>query len=243
MSYVNPKQAIDLIIPAFNEQDNILPLANAIPKNLFRNIYLVDNGSTDHTAEYARESGFEVLSETTRGYGAACLRGLREIEELEEKPFAIAFLDADLSDNPASLPDVVAPIQRGLADFVVASRTKLADPKSLTITQKYGNKLACFLLLVFAGHKYTDLGPMRAMHYEELVSLNMRDKTWGWTVEMQFKAAVRKYAIQEIDVSYRDRHAGKSKISGSISGSIKAGYKIITTILRLYVQSKVSRNM
>ena len=236
MTSPDPKHPVDLIIPAFNEEQNIKPLAEALPWHLFQNVYLINNASTDQTAKLAAEAGFTVISETNRGYGSACLAGIRAIQQSETQPYAIAFLDADLSDNPALLPDIIAPILRGTSDFVIASRTKLAEPGSLTLTQKFGNRFACLLLRLTTRQKYNDLGPMRAILYQALLELDMRDSTWGWTVEMQYKAATQKLHITEIDVPYRDRHAGQSKISGSITGSIKAGYKILTTIGLLYLK-------
>ncbi|QDU33001.1 Undecaprenyl-phosphate mannosyltransferase [Poriferisphaera corsica] len=236
MTSADPKHPVDLIIPAYNEEENIEPLAAALPWHLFRHVFLIDNASTDETAKRGIDSGFKVITEKSRGYGSACLAGMEAIHALDDKPYAVAFLDADLSDDPSKLGDVIAPILRGTSDFVIASRTKLAEPGSLTLTQQFGNRFACLLLNLTTGQHYTDLGPMRAMLYDALIDLDMNDRTWGWTVEMQYKAATKKLHITEFDVAYRDRHAGKSKISGSIIGSIKAGYKILTTIGVLYLK-------
>lgn len=230
----DPKPIVDLIIPAFNEQQNIVALGCAIPRDHFRHIILVDNNSTDNTAELARQQGFVVLHEPERGYGAACLKGISWLKLQKPAPEMVAFCDADLSDDPALLADLTKPIARGEAMMVIGSRRRLAQPGSLTFTQRFGNRLACFLIWITTGKRFTDLGPMRIIDWQTLLDLNMRDTTWGWTVEMQYKAASRKLDCIDIDVPYRRRHAGKSKISGSIKGSIKAGYKILMTIFCLW---------
>ncbi|HAI13182.1 MAG TPA: UDP-glucose--dolichyl-phosphate glucosyltransferase [Phycisphaerales bacterium] len=230
----DPKPIVDLIIPAYNEQQNIVALGCAIPRDYFRHIILVDNNSTDNTADLARQQGFVVLHQPTRGYGAACLKGICWLKLQCPPPEMVAFLDADLSDDPSLLPKLGKPIARGEAMMVIGSRRKLAEPGSLTFTQRFGNRLACFLIWLTTCKKFTDLGPMRVIDWPTLLKLDMRDTTWGWTVEMQYKAAARKLACFDIDVPYRRRNAGVSKISGSIKGSIKAGYKILMTIFCLW---------
>lgn len=227
-----------MIIPARNEQDNLPALFAAIPGQIFRHIIIADNGSTDRTAAIASDHGHTVVCEPHPGYGAACLAALAWIDQQVRQaamapPMAVAFLDADLSDDPAKLVDLVEPVLADQADLVIGSRTALAEPGSLDPHQRFGNALACWLLRMTGGGRYGDLGPMRVIRYDALVRLVMTDRTWGWTVEMQFKAARQGLRVLEIDVPYRARNAGVSKISGSLAGSVKAGTKIISTIARL----------
>ena len=229
-----PLLIVDLVIPARNEQDNIAALLCAIPAGVFRHIVLVDNGSTDRTAELARAGGAVVVDAPAPGYGAACLAGLAWLAERPTQADAVAFVDADLADDPAELPALIAAIAEDRADLVIGSRPALAEPGALTALQRFGNRLACTLIRWTTGRRYTDLGPMRVIRWTSLGQLHMRDRTWGWTVEMQFKAAATGLRTLEVDVPYRRRHAGKSKISGTISGSIRAGWKIITTIAILW---------
>jgi glycosyltransferase involved in cell wall biosynthesis len=243
---------IDLIIPARNEEQNIPALLAAIPREQFRHIIIVDNGSTDSTAQLAHEGGAVVVREDQRGYGAACLAGLRWIDEQANAqtrrslkqadddglPDIVAFLDADLADDPALLPQVCQPIIDAQADMVIASRPRHAEPGSLTMTQRVGNAVSCRMIRMLTGVRYTDLGPMRAVRWSSLERMAMADRTWGWTVEMQYKAASLKLRTREIDTPYRRRHAGRSKISGSLVGSAKAGWKIMTTILHLWIRDR-----
>ncbi len=231
-----PAATIDIITPAFNEQENIVALLDAIPQTAVRQVIVVDNGSTDDTAKRAREHGAVVINEPRRGYGSACLAGLAHVRN--DPPTVIAFIDADLADDPARLVDVCRPVAAGEADMVIGSRGKLAEPGSLTSTQRFGNWLACALIRLFTGHRYHDLGPMRAVRWDALESLAMRDTTWGWTVEMQYKAAAMHMRTIDIHVPYRRRRAGQSKISGTIIGSAKAGWKILYTIMKLRITWK-----
>ncbi|MBL4702796.1 MAG: glycosyltransferase family 2 protein [Phycisphaeraceae bacterium] len=235
------KPIIDLIIPAFNEQQNMAALGCAIPREHFRHIILVDNNSTDQTADLARQQGFVVLTELQRGYGAACLKGICWLKLQCPPPEIVAFLDADLSDDPDQLRALATPVARGEAVMVIGSRKRKAQPGSLTFTQRFGNRLACFLIWICTGKRFSDLGPMRVIDWQTLLDLEMRDTTWGWTVEMQYKAAKQKLACIDIDVPYRQRHAGSSKISGSIKGSLKAGYKILATIFCLWCGDRISK--
>jgi glycosyltransferase involved in cell wall biosynthesis len=227
---------VDLIIPARNEAPNLAAVLAAVPRDVIRRVIVADNGSTDDTAAVARAGGAVVVHEPRRGYGSACLAGLGAIESdsATPRPQAVAFLDADLADDPARLRDIVAPILRGQADLVIGSRPRLAQPGALTPVQRFGNALSCTLIRLCTGVRYSDLGPLRAVRYTELVALAMADTTWGWTVEMQYKAAARRLRVREIDVPYHPRRAGVSKISGSLVGSAKAGYKILTTIAKLW---------
>ena len=200
-------------------------------------VILCDNGSTDATATLAAEHGAIVVSEKQPGYGAACLAGLNYLRH-DGPPEVVAFLDADLADDPANLPRLCDPILTGEADLVLASRQALAEPGALDAHQRFGNRLATGLLRIGTGHRFEDVGPFRGIRWDSLRSLDMRDRTWGWTVEMQFKAARAGLRIREIDLPYRRRHSGSSKISGSIIGSARAGTKIISTLTRLWLTSR-----
>lgn len=225
---------VDVIIPALNEE-NSLPLVLAdLPK--VRSVILVDNGSTDRTAEIARSLGAIVAAEPQRGYGAACLKGMATIRERArqgiEPPNIVVFLDADYSDHPQYLSDLVKPIVDGEHDFVLGSRLLgKREPGAMPAQSVFGNKLACFLMKLFFGGNYTDLGPFRAIRYSALRHLKMEDENFGWTIEMQIKATRAKLRTIEIPVPYRKR-VGVSKISGTISGSVKAGTKILYTIAK-----------
>ena len=200
-----------------------------------RRVVLADNNSTDATPDLARDAGFEVVFEPRRGYGNACLAALNHLEA--DPPDAVAFLDADLADDPAGLPELVTPLAEGQADLVLGQRRRLAEPGALDPHQAFGNWLACTLLKFGTGHRYRDLGPMRVIRWESLRRLDMQDPTWGWTVEMQYKAVRRGLRVAEIDVPYRRRHAGRSKISGSLVGSVKAGTRIIAVLVGLWLGS------
>lgn len=231
----DPAGAVDLIIPARNEQDNIPPLLAALPREWLRHVVVVDNGSTDATADAATAGGAVVVHEPRRGYGAACLAGLEWIEHRSRPPMVVAFLDADLADDPGRLPAVCNPVLHGEADLVIGARHRLAEPGALTRTQQFGNRLSCFLIRLLTGQRFGDLGPMRAVGYTALLAMAMSDRTWGWTVEMQFKAGAMGLRSIEIDVPYRCRRAGKSKISGTWIGSARAGARILATIGRLWL--------
>jgi len=228
---------IDVIVPARDEEANIEALLEAVPRGVVRRVVVVDNGSSDATAELAATGGAEVVHEPRRGYGGACLAGLAHLDRTGP-PAVVAFLDADLADDPAQLAALVEPICAGRADLVIGCRHRLAEPGALDPHQRFGNALACAMLRLFTGVRYRDLGPMRAARWSSLRRLGMRDRTWGWTVEMQFKAAVMGLRVEQLDVPYRKRRAGVSKISGSLVGSARAGYKIIATILGLWLATR-----
>ena len=217
---------ISVIIPAYNEEDSIGLVLDALPQNLIHEIIVVDNNSTDDTARSASEKGARVVAEKRRGYGSACLKGISELDN----PDIVVFLDGDFSDYPEELVKLVAPIESGEMDFVLGSRMILPESRSALLPQsRYGNQLAVFLMRLFFRHQYTDLGPFRAIRNESLQAIAMQDTNFGWTVEMQIKAVKKGLRILEIPVKYRER-VGVSKITGTFSGTIKAGTKIIYTI-------------
>ena len=219
---------ISVIIPAFNEEDSIGLVLDALPQNLIHEIIVVDNNSTDNTARSAIEKGARVVAEQRRGYGSACLKGISALDN----PDIVVFLDGDFSDYPEELVKLVAPIESGEMDFVLGSRMILPESRSALLPQsRYGNQLAVFLMRLFFRHQYTDLGPFRAIRYESLQAIAMQDTNFGWTVEMQIKAVKKGLRILEIPVKYRER-VGVSKITGTFSGTIKAGTKIIYTIFK-----------
>ncbi len=223
---------IDIIIPAFNEENSVGKVINDVPKDLIREIIVVNNNSTDKTAINAKKAGATVVEEQNMGYGNACLKGIYHINQKQIKPEIVVFLDADYSDYPEEIIDLIAPITFQNMDVVIGSRALgNLEKGAMTPQQIFGNWLATFLLKLFYGVKYTDLGPFRAIRYDSLIALKMKDKTYGWTVEMQVKASKQKMNYCEVPVNYRKR-VGLSKISGTVKGTIGAGYKIITTIFR-----------
>ncbi len=221
---------ISVIIPVFNEQDAIEKVIGDIPSHLPSEIIVVDNGSTDQTAKLAAAMGARIVRENRRGYGSACLAGIAATND----PDIVVFLDGDYSDHPNEMPDLIAPILENRADLVIGSRVLgNSEPGALMIQARFGNRLATSLIKILFGVSYTDLGPFRAIRYLALLGLNMRDKTFGWTVEMQVKAAKQALKIQEVPVSYRKR-IGVSKITGTLKGTLKAGWKILFTIFRYW---------
>jgi glycosyltransferase involved in cell wall biosynthesis len=226
----NPK--IVVIIPAYNEENSIAKVISDIPVGLVHEVIVVNNNSNDATDENARNAGATVLHEERPGYGFACLKGIEYIKHLQHAPDIVVFIDADYSDHPEEMPLLVQPIINDGIDMVIGSRALGKKEKgSMTVQQVFGNWLATRLLKINYGVQYTDLGPFRAIRYDKLLEINMQDTTYGWTVEMQLKAAKLKMMILEVPVSYRKR-IGFSKISGTLKGTVLAGYKIITTIFK-----------
>ena len=222
---------IKVIIPAYNEQDSIANVITEIPSEVSE-IIVVNNNSTDNTGAVAEKAGATVLTETNKGYGYACLKGMEYISLQDEKPDIIVFLDGDYSDFPAELTKIVAPIITKNIDFVIGARVpELREKDSVTPQQIFGNWLACFLMKLFFKSTFTDLGPFRAIKYDKLLALNMSDKTYGWTVEMQLKALKQQFSYVEVPVNYKKR-IGVSKVSGTIKGAIFAGVKILTWIFK-----------
>jgi glycosyltransferase involved in cell wall biosynthesis len=233
MTYPPPVR-VAVVIPALDEAENmsglIADLRRALPDAL---VVVVDNGSTDGTAAAAVEAGAKALSEPERGYGSACLRGIRWLAERREQPEILVILDADRADDPGLLPDFVARIERGEADLVLSTRTRGgAADGAMTPIQIWGNRLQTAALRARFGLALTDMGPMRAVRFESLLALEMQDPTWGWNVEMVAKAARAGLDVVEVPVSYGQRRAGRSKISGSVRGAIRAGSKIIWALWR-----------
>jgi glycosyltransferase involved in cell wall biosynthesis len=219
----NPR--VDVIIPALNEQDALPLVLRDIPRAFVRRVVVADNGSTDDTALRARENGAEVVYEPERGYGAACLKALDHLRS--DPPDIVVFLDGDYSDHPDEIARVIHPIARGDADLVIGSRARgNRERGALSVQQQVGNSIACSALRLFYGVRYSDLGPFRAIRWETLQDLGMVDRNYGWTVEMQIKAARRGVAHREVPVSYR-RRVGVSKVSGTLRGSVGAGVKIL----------------
>lgn len=224
--------SVTVIIPALNEEASLPLVLGDLPE--VGQIIVVDNGSVDGTARVAADTGATVVEEPDRGYGAACLAGLDHIRHSilsgDPAPRVVVFLDADYSDHPDLLPQLVAPILNGQTELVLGSRLQgRREPGAMPPQSVYGNRLACFLMRLRFGVRYTDLGPFRAIAYENLCGLKMVDRNFGWTVEMQIKAARAELRTLEIPVPYR-RRIGTSKISGTITGTIKAGSKILYLI-------------
>ncbi len=225
------KTSIIVIIPAYNEEQSIGKVVQEIPA-IVSEIIVVSNNSTDNTAEVAKKAGATVLFETKKGYGHACLKGMKYIESKSEKPEIVVFLDGDYSDYPEELIKIVAPIIEENYDFVVGARIKKwRENGSMTFPQRFGNGLATSLMKLFFHANFTDLGPFRAIKYSRLLQLQMQDKTYGWTVEMQLKAIKQDLRYVEVPVHYKNR-IGVSKVSGTIKGAIFAGVKILGWIFK-----------
>jgi glycosyltransferase involved in cell wall biosynthesis len=222
---------VAVIIPALNEEATLPAVLADIPWDMIDEVVVVDNGSTDRTCEIARACGATVLNEYRRGYGAACLAGISYL--CAKAPDVVVFLDGDYSDHPEEMPTLVHPIFAGKSDFVIGSRTKgEANPGALLPQARFGNALATWLIRLLYGFSYSDLGPFRAIRFSSLLELGMVDQNYGWTVEMQIKAIQKKLRILEVPVRYRKRAGGASKVTGTLKGTVLAGYKILLTVFR-----------
>jgi len=225
------KQHIKVIIPAYNEADSIAKVINNIP-SIVNEIIVVSNNSTDNTEVNATKAGATVLQEPRKGYGYACLKGMKYIANQKIKPEIIVFLDGDYSDFPEQLIELITPIIEENIDFVLGARVKEKREKgSMTPQQIFGNWLATYLMKILFKSSFKDLGPFRAIKYDKLIALKMEDKTYGWTIEMQLKALKQKFSYLEIPVKYRNR-IGTSKVSGTLKGTILAGIKILNWIFK-----------
>lgn len=232
----HPATTAALIIPALNEEAVIGDMLRAIPPSLFLAVIVADNGSTDQTASIAQSCGALVVHEPERGYGAACMRA---IEALPAEVEIVVFLQADLSEDAAEAPLLIAPIENGRADLVIGSRTLgKAEPGAILPHQAFGNWLATMLIRLFYKHRYTDLGPFRAIRRTSLIAMNMQERNYGWTIEMQIRAVDHRLRILEVPVTYRLRAAGVNKVSGNLRASVAAGTKIISTVFRLWLSRR-----
>jgi glycosyltransferase involved in cell wall biosynthesis len=228
---------IDVIIPVFNEERSVGKVIEDLPQKKVREVVVVNNGSLDASAAVAGKAGATVLSEPQKGYGKACLTGIHYLANKKDPPQIVVFLDGDYSDHPEELSDLVVPIENGNADLVIGSRLKgNAEPGALLPQARFGNTLATTLIKWIYGYQFTDLGPFRAIKWHKLLALGMKDEDFGWTVEMQVKAAKKKLICQEVPVSYRKR-VGVSKVTGTLKGTFSAGYKILYTIIKELPQS------
>lgn len=222
---------VDVVLPAFNEEASLPLVLAAVPRPPVRRMVVADNNSTDGSAEAARAGGAVVVPAPVPGYGSACQAGLRWLRE-NEPPDVVVFIDADYSDHPEELPRVIEPILDGRADLVIGSRILGRRQRGALLPQaRAGNLVACTLIRLLYRHRYTDLGPFRAIRWRALEDLAMADPDFGWTAEMQVKALRRGLRVVEVPVSYRKR-VGVSKITGTVKGTVLAGYKILWTVFR-----------
>jgi glycosyltransferase involved in cell wall biosynthesis len=222
---------IKVIIPAYNEEDSIAKVIHDIP-NSVDEIIVVNNNSSDLTAVTAKKAGATVINESRKGYGYACLKGIDYLENQDINPDIIVFLDGDYSDYPEELTKLVDPIIKDDIDFVIGARIKhLREANSMTPQQVFGNWLATMLMKLMFNARFTDLGPFRAIKYQKLMELGMVDKTYGWTVEMQLKSIKQNLTYIEVPLKYKKR-IGSSKVSGTVKGTIFAGFKILGWIFK-----------
>lgn len=219
---------VAVVIPALNEAESVAGVLADLPR--LGRVIVVDNGSTDATAAVAASCGADVVLEPRRGYGSAVQAGIAALAA--DPPEVLVILDADHADRPELLGQLVLPILDDEADLVLSERSRTADPGALTLTQRLGNGLAVRLMAASTGHRYRDMGPFRAIRWESLRLLRMEDPTWGWNVEMQMKAVHHGLRILEIPTPYRRRERGRSKISGSLVGAVRAGARILTSVHR-----------
>lgn len=221
------RPSIAVIIPVFNEEQALPRVLADIPDDIVDQIVVVDNASTDRSSAVAREKGAHVVTESRRGYGSACLAGIAAAEGYE----VLVFMDGDYSDYPDDMRQLLAPVLSGQADLVIGSRMSSRKArKAVPLQARFGNRLAALLMRLLFGIHCSDLGPFRVIRRDTLLDLDMQDRSFGWTVEMQLRACLRRLRVMEVPVRYR-RRIGRSKISGTLTGSVRAGYKILKTIL------------
>ena len=220
--------SLAILIPCHNEETGI---ASAVAQaSFYGEVFVIDNASSDRSFECAQNAGATVIKEQRLGYGNAIMTGMLEAKR-EGKEFAIV-LDADLSDNPSDIPTLIEPILNESVDLCLSARTRLEDQVNLEPHQRFGNKLAVTLMRLKTGHRYQDMGPFRAFNIDTILGLHMEDESFGWNIEMQLKAVNNGLTIREIELPYRKRQSGTSKISGNIKNSIKAGIIILRTVLQ-----------
>ena len=229
---------VSVVIPALNEEESISGVIRAIPRDLVDEIIVVDNGSTDRTAERAEASGARVIREPRRGYGRACRAGVQALSPQSE---VVVFLDGDGSDAPELMPRLLAPIAAGTHDFVIGSRTRgKREAGSMNLAQSLAGRAAGVILQILYGVRFTDMCPFRAIRRQVLEKLDMREETYGWNLEMQIRAARADLRTLEVPVDHRRRTGGKSKVSGTVAGSIRAGARILITLFRVVSSGKSS---
>ena len=232
MTKENKKTIIVVLIPAYNEEQSIGKVIDEIPKDWIAEIIVCNNNSNDNTENVAHAHGATVVNQPLPGYGNACLKGIEYLKNKTQKPDIVVFIDGDYSDFPAEMPNVFLPIIEKNYDMVIGSRTLGNNEKgSITPQQIFGNWLATTLVRWIYGYRFTDLGPFRAIRWDKLMAIDMVDKNYGWTVEMQIKAARHKLSCLEVPVNYRQR-IGVSKVSGTLKGTVMAGYKILLLIFK-----------
>ena len=232
MTKENKKPIIVVLIPVYNEEQSVGKVIDEIPKDWISEIIVCNNNSNDNTEKVARAHGATVVNQPLPGYGNACLKGIEYLKNKTQKPDIVVFIDGDYSDFPAEMPNVFLPIIEKNYDMVIGSRTLGNNEKgSITPQQIFGNWLATTLVRWIYGYRFTDLGPFRAIRWDRLMAINMIDKNYGWTVEMQIKAARHQFHCLEVPVNYRQR-IGVSKVSGTLKGTIMAGYKILLLIFK-----------
>ena len=232
----NDRSAVAVIIPTFNEAESIGAVVGALPRTVVDRIIVADGASTDGTAERAQASGAEVVA-VGRGYGLACLAGAKAAKDAD----ILVYMDGDGADDPAAIAGLVAPIEQGTCDFVIASRARgKREPGSMAWHQLLAGRVIGALIGLFYGARYTDMCALRAIRRDALLRLGMREMTYGWNLEMQMRAARAHLRIREVPVDYRCRIGGQSKVAGSLSGSLRAGGKILSTFTRIALERKRS---
>jgi len=231
----SPAQArVSVVIPALNEEATIADVVRAVPRQVASDVIVVDNGSDDRTVERAREAGARVVRESRRGYGSACSAGVRALAADCE---IVVFIDGDGSEYPELMGKLVEPILKGTHDFVLGSRLRgRREPGSMSFPQVFAGRMIGLMLRALYGIQYTDMGPFRAIRRDALLGLGLREMTYGWPLEMQMRAARARLRILEVPVDYRRRTGGKSKISGTIRGTILAGTRILMTLTRVALE-------